>query len=163
MIRNCHFFQETELMRLQFDGWHRWCCNRSLESITFENCSFRELTAIGSLWGDEREKVTCIFKNCTIACKEGYADKPLLVAAYFDKLVFENCAIEGYENPTVLVASNDEDKVITTGSTPMTVRLTTEEERYAAMIKGLASEDWAAIQEGREPWSDPNQEKKWFN
>lgn len=105
VIRNCHFAQERDLIRLQFDGYHIWCCNRSLRSITFEDCSVRELIRAGMLWGDENEKVTCVFKNMTIGCRKGYEKEPLFVAANYEKIVFENCVFEGYDDPYILSAT----------------------------------------------------------
>ena len=147
VIRNCHFAQENELMRLEFTGLHRWCCNRSLRSITFEDCSFAGLTISGMLWGDGGEKVTCVFKNCKISAKPGKGIKPLLVAGNFDKLTFEDCTVEGYEDPTILVGTDDPVEII--NSTPIkVVKAANFAECIQTHTQGLASEDWAAIKAG---------------
>ena len=139
VIRNCRFDQERELIRLEFDGLHRWCCNRSLRSIRFEDCQISDLIATGMLWGDANEKVICCFKNTTISCREGYGDVPLLAAGNFEKLTFEDCRIEGYNNPTILAGTDDPVEVIR--STPITVKKATQEECIAAHPTGLASQD----------------------
>ncbi len=139
VIRNCRFDQERELIRLEFDGLHRWCCNRSLRSVRFEDCTISDLIATGMLWGDANEKVICCFKNTTISCREGYGDVPLLAAGNFEKLTFEDCRIEGYNNPTILAGTDDPVEVIR--STPITVRKATQEECIAAHPTGLASQD----------------------
>ncbi len=139
VIRNCRFDQERELIRLEFDGLHRWCCNRSLRSIRFEDCQISDLIATGMLWGDANEKVICCFKNVTISCREGYGVVPLLAAGNFEKLIFEDCRIEGYNNPTILAGTDDSVEVIR--STPITVRKATQEECIAAHPTGLASQD----------------------
>lgn len=146
VIRGCHFAQENELMRLEFTGLHRWCCNRSLRSITFEDCSFAGLTISGMLWGDAGEKVTCLFKNCKISAKPGKGIKPLLVAGNFKKLTFENCTIEGYAEPTILLGTDDPVEII--HSTPITLKKATFAECIKAHSQGIASEDWAAMQAG---------------
>ncbi len=139
VIRNCHFAQEHELMRLEFDGLHRWCCNRPLRSITFENCTISDLTDTGMLWSSENEKVTCIFKNTKISCREGRGDEYLLVAGNFERLVFEDCIIEGYNDPTILVGTEGEIEVIR--STPIKQKKGTMEECIAAHPGGIASQD----------------------
>ena len=147
VIRNCHFAQERDLIRLQFDGYHIWCCNRSLRSITFENCSVRELIRAGMLWGDENEKVTCIFRNMTIACRKGYEKEPLFVAANFEKIVFENCIFEGYEDPHILVATDDAVEVINC-SAPVRLQKATQEECLEAHPWGTGILDRRHIMAG---------------
>jgi hypothetical protein len=105
-------------MRLPFG--HVWCCNRSLRQITFENCYFGDLIRAGMLWGDENEKVTCTYKNCTIACREGCGKEPLFVAANYEKIVFEDCRLEGYEDPHILSATEGNVELIR--STPIRVQ-----------------------------------------
>jgi len=139
VIRNCRFDQEHELIRLEFTGLHRWCCNRSLRSITLENCSIGDLITAGMLWGDKNEKVTCHFKNVRISCRKGCENEPMLVAGNFEKIIFEDCVIEGYANPTILAGTDDVVEVIR--STPVTVKKATIEECLAAHPGGIASQD----------------------
>ena len=139
VIRNCRFDQEHELMRLEFDTRHRFCCNRSLHDITFENCSISDLTETGMVWGDVKEKVTCRFKNVRISCRKGHEHVPMLVASNFDRLIFEDCTIEGFDPPTILVESDDIVEVI--NSTPIRIQKATKEECFAAHPGGIHSGD----------------------
>lgn len=139
VIRNCHFVQEHELIRLEFTGLHRWCCNRSLRSITLEDCSIHDLVSAGMLWGDKNEKVTCHFKNVRISCRQGCENEPLFVAGNFEKIIFEDCTIEGYINPTILAGTDGIVEIIR--STPVTVKKATMEECIAAHPGGIASQD----------------------
>ncbi|MBQ3075064.1 MAG: hypothetical protein IJC26_03260, partial [Clostridia bacterium] len=139
LIKNCAFSQSREIIRLEFDGLHRWCCNRSLRSITFENCSMGEIIRPGMLWGNKNEKVTCHFKNVTIRAKEGQGNFPLFVAANFDKIIFENCTVEGWEDPQIWVASDGIVEQI--GSTPITVKKTTWDRCIEAHPWGIAPQD----------------------
>ena len=139
IIRNCRFEQARELIRLEFDGIHRWCCNRSMRGIRFEDCRIADLIATGMLWGDENEKVICHFKNVTITCRKGYEKVPLLAAGNFEKIIFEDCTLEGFDNPTILAGTDDPVEVIR--STPITVKRTTKEECVKAHPTGLASQD----------------------
>lgn len=139
VFRNCHFEKVHELIRLEFTGRNRWCCNRSLESVTFENCTIGGLTRAGMLWGDEKEKVTCRFQNVKIVCEKGYEKEILLAAGNFERLVFADTVIEGYEDPTILVGTDGEIEVVR--STPITVRAATLEECIEAHPGGVAFED----------------------
>ena len=139
VIRNCHFGLAKEMVRLEFDGLHRWCCNRSLKSITFENCSFENLLRPGMLWGDENEKFTCHFKNVKITARKDYAHEALFVAANFDKIIFEDCVVEGYADPTIMVATDDKVEFIR--STPIKIQKSTQEECLDAHPWGVVPED----------------------
>ncbi len=139
IFRNCHFEKVHELMRLEYTGRNRWCCNRSLESITFENCTLTGLSRAGMLWSSEEEKVSCHFKNVKITCEEGFSDKPLLAAGNFKALIFEDTVIEGYDDPTILVGTEGEVQCIR--STPVTVKKATFDECIEAHPWGVAFQD----------------------
>jgi hypothetical protein len=141
VIRNCRFAQARELIRLEFDGLHRWCCNRSLRDITYENCEIGELIRAGELWGDVNEKVTCRFKNVRISCRKGYENEPLFIAGNFEKIIFEDCVIEGYTEPTILAGTDGEVEVI--HSTPVTVKRASLEECIEKHPWGVVAEDRA--------------------
>lgn len=141
VIRNCHFMQEHELMRLEFTGLHRWCSNRSLRSFTFEDCSICDLIDPGMIWGDENEKVIAHFKNVKIACRPGAENQIIAIAGNFEKLVFENCTFEGYTDPTIWVGTDDEVEFI--GTAPVKVEKKTQDECFARRGNlGLASQDY---------------------
>ena len=127
VIENCHFAEAKELIRLEFDGLHRWCCNRSLRSLSFRDCSIRGLTRTGMLWGDEKEKVTVSFCNVTVQGKKERENDVLFVAANFDKIIFENVCFEGYEAPVVYVADEGEVVVKNCNKPLRIVRATREE------------------------------------
>lgn len=141
VIRNCRFDQEDELIRVEYDGRHRYCRNRGLRSLTVEDCSFADIIDTGMIWGKDIEKITCHLKNLHIACRKGYEDVPMLVAGNFDKIVFENCTIEGYSNPTILVNEGEEDKLEIINCTPITVKPASKKECMAAHLGGVSSAD----------------------
>lgn len=141
VIRNCRFEQEHELIRIEYDGRHRFCRNRGLRSIRIENCTINDLIDTGMVWGKQDEKVTCHFKNVHISCRPGKEDVPMLVAGNFDRLIFEDCTIEGYTNPTIMLGTDDEDKIDIINSTPITIRKATFEECRDAHPGGVSSAD----------------------
>jgi len=135
-IRNADFVNCCELIRVEFDGLHRWCCNRPLREITYEDCTVEGLYQTGMVWSDENERITCRFKGMHISCREGCEALPLLVAGNFDRLIFEDCLIEGYTEPTVLVGT-DGGTVEVIRSTPITVKRVSLEECLAAHPHGI--------------------------
>jgi hypothetical protein len=138
-IKNCSFEQAFELIRVEFDGLHRWCCNRSMRQVSYENCTVKRLSETGMIWGDANEKITCHFKNLHISCEAGRENIPLLVAGNFDKIVFEDCTIEGYTEPTILLGTEGEVEIIR--STPITLKRASFEECLDAHPHGIFSED----------------------
>ena len=66
---------------------------------------------------------------------------PLLAVGNFEKLVFENCTFEGYTDPTILVGTDDEDKIEIINS-PITVKKVSREEALAAHPQGVSSADF---------------------
>ena len=136
VLRNSEFMNCCELIRVEFDGKHRWCCNRPLRQITYENCFVEGLYGTGMVWSDENERITCHFKNVRITCREGCENMPLLVAGNFDRLIFEDCVIEGFAEPTVLVGT-DGGSVEVIRSTPIKIKRVTVEECLEAHPHGL--------------------------
>lgn len=142
VIRNGHFFQHHELIRIEYDGRHRFCRNRGLRHITFEDCYVGDIRDTGMIWGKADEKVTVHFKNMRIACQPGREYMPLLVADHFDKIIFEDCTIEGYTDPTILIGDEDPGQIEVIRSTPITLKPATLEECFEAHPGGVHSGDW---------------------
>ncbi|MBR2080297.1 MAG: hypothetical protein IJ980_01510, partial [Oscillospiraceae bacterium] len=138
VIRNCNFAQARELIRIEFDGLHRWCCNMPMRYIRFENCRIEDLQTAGMIWSTEDEKITVEYVGCKIAGRAGMKE-PICVAGNFKKILFEDCTFEGFEDPTILIGTDDPVEFVRTE--PITVRRTTQEECIAAHPTGLASQD----------------------
>ena len=119
LVRNCRFDGVRRLFRLEFDGQHKWCCNRSLSSITFRDCEFLNLDAEGILYGDQKEPVTFRLHNCRITKKEGAEDFPLLICTNFDLVEMESVRIEGFDAPKLVLQTPGALRLET--STPITV------------------------------------------
>ena len=139
LIRNFYSAQNDEIIRLEFTGLHRWCCNRSMREITYENVTIENVTRAGMLWGDENEKVICRFKHCRFVAKKGCGKDPLFVAANFEKILFEDCVLEGFEDPAIWAATDDPVEVIR--STPVKVLKKTQAECFAMHPYGIPVED----------------------
>lgn len=142
VIRNCRFAQARELIRLEFTGLNRWCRQRALKEITFENCYIGDLYNTGMLWGDEEDKVICRFKNVTFACREGKGQAPLLAVGNVEKLLFEDCTFEGYTNtPSLLVGTDDFENIEIIRSGEIELKKSNLDECIEAHPAGIASQD----------------------
>ena len=141
VIRNCHFAQSRELMRLEFTGLNRWCRQRALKEITFENCYIGDLYTTGMLWGDAEDKVICRFKNVTFACREGMGHVPMMALGNIEKLLFEDCTFEGYDKPIFLLGTDDEANIELVRSGEIELKRATLEECIEAHPTGVASQD----------------------
>ena len=128
-------------MRLEFTGLNRWCRQRALKEITFENCYMADLYYTGMLWGDADDKVICRFKNVTFACREGAGEVPLLVVGNVEKLIFEDCTFEGYTKPNILVGTDDMENIEVVRSGEIELKKSTVEECIFAHPGGIAWKD----------------------
>ena len=93
LIRNSTFKNPDAILTLPFG--HKWCCNRSLYNITFENCTFDGICKPMKLEAPEDEPLSLYMKDCTIRAREGYEDIELIVgnnveAVSLDCIRFEN-------------------------------------------------------------------------
>ena len=69
LIKNCRFGKALKALHLPFG--HKWTCNRSLDNITFEDCSFEELAEPIRVDAPDGEPLTAIFKNCSFSARKG--------------------------------------------------------------------------------------------
>ena len=145
VIRNCRFEQVKEPIRLEFTGLNRWCVQRALKEVTFENCYMGDLCQTGMLWGDPEDKVICRFKNVTFACREDAQDVPLLAVGNVEKLLFENCTFEGYSDPNILVGTDDLENIEIVGSGEIEVKKASFEDCLLAHPSGIAWKDWGKL------------------
>ena len=141
VIRNCRFEQTRETVRLEFTGLNRWCRQKALKEITFENCYMGDLYYTGMLWGDAEDKVICRFKNVTFACREGMDHVPLLVVGNVEKLLFEDCTFEGYKKPILLVGTDDMENIEVVRSGEVELKPAAFDECIEAHPGGIAFKD----------------------
>jgi len=119
LIRNCVFENPDSPFLLEFDGKHVWCCNRSLSSITFENCRFTGVARPMLIHGDEKEPLELILKNVSISARENCGDQPVIDAFNYRKIAMDEVTFDGYDDPVLLVRSAGE---VETAGARITVR-----------------------------------------
>lgn len=117
LMRNCTFTNPDRVFSLDFDGKHRWCCNRSLNSITFENCTFDGVAGPLNIHGDANEPLTLTMRNCTVTARPGAGNQAAVSARNFRAIRLENTAWKGFARPRVVAHTPGEVSV--QGGTPL--------------------------------------------
>lgn len=100
LIRNSRFKNPDSVMRLPFG--HIWCCNRSLESVTFENCTIDGVSIPIQLKCPENEPITLTMKNCAVTPREGFEGIAFLEGENVKRITFERVTMENFLDPKIL-------------------------------------------------------------
>ena len=115
-IRNCVFENPWRIFNLAFDGQHKWCCNRSLSSIVFEDCTFtgvRESPLY--IHGDAKEPLSIVMRRCKITAAAGSGGEPIARACNFKTIELEDTELKGYSDPRIVKLS--EGGIVVRGGT----------------------------------------------
>ena len=119
MFKDCHFVSARDFVRLELRGAYL-VLQPQPQRDSYGKLHHRGYYSPRYDVGRRKGQSNCHFKNVTLRAKAGYGKEPLFAAANFEKIVFENCRLEGFEDPTILVATDDVVEFI--GSTPITVK-----------------------------------------
>ena len=115
VVRNCNILNADSLFELSFDGEHIWCTNRSLSSITFENCKVIGVNKPIYIYGDENEPLDFALKNVQITAREGYENEPVIDAVHYSKISLENITLKDFCKPEVISKSEGEIRIYNSG------------------------------------------------
>ena len=119
LIRNCTFEGPDAAFTLEFDGTHQWCCNRSLSSITFEDCTITDVSKPLLIHGDVNEPIDFTLKNVKITARAGFEDVAFMQATNFSHIKLENVQIDGYHFPTIY--KHTAGQITLTNTTPLAI------------------------------------------
>ena len=100
VIKNSQFVGTDSVMRLPFG--ERWCCNRSLANITFENCVIEGVYIPIQLKCPAEEPIVLTMKNCKIAPREAHEDMHFIEGENIQKIHLKGVDITAFENPQML-------------------------------------------------------------
>ncbi len=100
LIRNCRFGKALKALHLPFG--HKWTCNRSLDTITFEDCVFEELSEPIRIDAPESEPLCATFKGCTFSAREGAEHNAFGAGKNLKSITLKGCRIEGFDNTDFL-------------------------------------------------------------
>lgn len=103
LIKNSRFKNPNAVMQLPFG--HIWCCNRSLEDITFENCVIEGVCYPIQIKAPKEEPLTLNMKNCIVSPREGSENIPFLEGENIKKLTLDGVSYVGFKNPQIICDS----------------------------------------------------------
>lgn len=112
LIRNCVFENPNSIFLHPYDGEHIWCCNRPLNSITYEDCEIRGISLPAVLCSDPAEPLDFRLKNVKITASEEGADFPLLQATNCKYIEFDNVTIEGFSEPCIVTDKPEAVRIV---------------------------------------------------
>lgn len=94
VIRNSVFKNPKTVMRLPFG--HKWCCNRSLADITFENCVIEGICEPMRITAPEEEPLTLRLLNCIITPMPGFEDIVLIEGSNIREVDLTGTDLSGF-------------------------------------------------------------------
>ena len=109
VVRNCEFEGSKEFFYLPYGG--KWCCNRCLRSIKFENCKVNGINTALFVQADPEEKITLEFENCEVSAQEGFEDMAFMSIRHFDKLSLKNVKLVNFNNPRIEAYTDGEIEI----------------------------------------------------
>lgn len=120
IVRNCEFSHLRGIFNHPFGLENRWCINRSLSSIRFENCKAEGMRRPVFLTCDPYEPMVFEMENVTITPEKGLESMPIIVARNVKSISLKNVTVEGFTEPCILTVNNAEN-VTQEGGTPLPV------------------------------------------
>lgn len=99
-IRDCYFKNAKGIINVTWG--HKWCFNRPLADIRFENCIFDGLLAPSELTCPEEEPLSVHFKNCTLIAGNSGEDVPVIVGSNVKQVKLERVKFQGFADPQIV-------------------------------------------------------------
>ena len=100
LIRNSRFLNPNSVMRLPFG--HIWCCNRSLDDITFENCTIDGVSIPITPECPENEPLTLRMKDCRVTPRKGSENIAFLEGKNVRQILLERVDMAGFTDPKIV-------------------------------------------------------------
>ena len=99
-LRHCEFRGIDGILHIPFG--HKWCCNRSLSEITFEDCLFEGICKPILLTCPREEPVSVRLRDCTVSARDGFEEIPLATGTNVRELRLEEVRLENFRDPAIL-------------------------------------------------------------
>lgn len=100
VIRNSRFVGPKTVMRLLFG--HKWCCNRSLADITFQNCVIENISKPNEIFCPQEEPLTLRMIDCVVTPMEGCEDMPFIEGENIKSIRLTRTRLPGFTDPRIL-------------------------------------------------------------
>ena len=81
---------------------HRWCCNRALADVLFENCIFDGISLISEIRCPEEQPLQFKMKDCTVIGREGFEDITFIKGTNVGSIELENVTFQNLTNPEII-------------------------------------------------------------
>lgn len=120
LIKNCEFTNPDSLFSLSFSEKHVWCCNRSLSSIKFENCTVNGVIRPIYASGDEKEPLTLTLKNVSISPRNGFESINFIESKHCDTINLSNVSLNGFNAPAIVTCTQTD--IVAENSTPVIIK-----------------------------------------
>lgn len=110
VLRNCRFDNPNAIFLHPYG--EKWCCNRPLSTIVYENCELFGLSLPGILHSNNKESLDFRMKNVKLTAREKDADFPILESKNCKYIEFDNVTIEGFIEPHIVTDNPNSVKII---------------------------------------------------
>ncbi len=111
VLRNCVLGSTNRIFQMDF-GVHKWCCNKMLRSITFEDCYFPDLKLEGLLLGEEATPFEFTMRRCRFGKEEDAEPFPLLRFRHFKSIHLEDLTFDNIPEPKIVLESDGKIEVL---------------------------------------------------
>ena len=95
LIKNCRFGKTLKILHLPFG--HIWTCNRSLDNITFEGCTFEDVLEPIRTDSPEGEPLSVVMRNCRITAREGAEKNPFAEGKNLRSITLDSVCADGFD------------------------------------------------------------------
>ena len=106
IIRNCRMENLNNLFRLNFDGKHKWCTNRSLNSIVFEDCEVTGVSMPTYIYSDPNEPLDFTLNRVSIRPRESFEDQAVIDTIHHAGIHLNQVSLEGFTNPMIIARTD---------------------------------------------------------
>ena len=119
IIKDCRIDYADRFLHFNFSGNEPWQRNRPLTSVTFENITATDISMPLTAYGDADNKIDLVFKNVSIAMRDGFSEVPLFHIGNFKKLTLENFTVTNTAAPCLVRTWTDDPVEFINVSSPI--------------------------------------------
>lgn len=105
VVKNCRFENPGTLFALPFE--EQWCCNRSLSSITFEECTVSGMEVPIYISGSEAEPTAFILKNVKISCSADYKGEVFIDAKNCSEICLDSVSVKNPKKMAIRIEGKE--------------------------------------------------------
>lgn len=100
LVRDCNFHHCNALFWMPF-GEQKWCINKPLAQIKFQNCTFTDLCDTAVIHGGDEDPIHFELENCRITARPGCENMILADVSRFSCICLDNVRMENFHAPAI--------------------------------------------------------------